>query len=79
MSPLFFHTPSDSSSEDTSSKTFAMPAHYPPTPPEFSPSGSHSNITMEEWDSLCTQVHKKRPVYVDTDYLNLAGVAAVSR
>jgi len=34
---------------------------------------------MEEWDSLCTQVHKKRPVYVDTEYLNLAGVAAVSR
>lgn len=45
-----------------------MPCHCP-----------HASIVLNESDMLATIVDSKRPVYVDTDYLSVAHVAAVSR
>lgn len=66
-------TPEHSPSED-STKYFVGPV--PQTPSRYD---THANITLNESDELATLIGQRKPVYVDTDYLGIANVAAVSR
>lgn len=50
-----------------------------PIPPKTSQHGPHASIALVQSDVLAVAVDKKQPVYVDTDHLGVAHVAAVSR
>lgn len=79
MSPLVLHTPQDSPIEDILSKTFTRRAYFLPNPSIQPQMDTQSQITMKEQGILSTHLRSGRPVYVDTDYLSVASVAAVSR
>lgn len=41
--------------------------------------GPHASIVVREWKLFCNTVDVVTPVYVDTDYLGLARITAVSK
>lgn len=41
--------------------------------------GPHASIVAREWKLFCNTIDVVTPVYVDTDYLGLARITAVSK
>lgn len=73
----------------TNTPTLSTPIHTPsedsancfvgPPPQNSSRNEIHADITLNESDELAANISKRKLVYVDTDYLGIANVAAVSR
>lgn len=41
--------------------------------------GPHASIIVEEWAKLSANLNSNKPVHIDTEYLGVSSVAAISR
>ncbi len=77
------------STPSTNTPSLSTPVNTPPEPTtSYSPGpslrkisqhGPHASIVLLESDVLAGCLDKQQPVYVDTDHLGIAHIAAVSR
>ena len=79
MSPLAFHTPPDSASEDETPNTPTMKFPRSTSPAHTLELRAHSDIVIDEWDILSKHVDQGQPVFIDTEPLSIASIVAVSR
>ena len=79
MSPLVFHTPPDSASEDETPKTPTTKLRRPTSPAHTLELRAHSSIIIDEWELFSKHVNQNQPVFIDTDPLSIASITAVAR